>query len=494
MSVESTMSESEPAGPSVPSATPLTGPEVASASSQAAVVASVGFWDALSIIVGIVVGTAIYKSPTLVLQNVTGPWQALGVWVLGGLISFCGALCYAELATAYPRNGGDYEYLTRAFGRPVGFLFSWAQLTAVLSGSIGAMAYAFADYGVKLWGLPVAVTAWLAVSAVVALTLVNLLGVYAGKFTQNILSGAKVLGLTGVVIAGLWAGSPAQAFSRSDGMLIGPGVGLAMVFVLYAFGGWNDIAFVAAEIRDQRRNVPRALLAGIAGITAIYVAVNLAMLAVLGFDAARKTYTPAADVLEKVLGVWGGRGISVLVMISALGAINGMILTGSRVYATVGLDHRAFSWLASGSRRKAVPAAALGAQALMSVVLIIAVGTDAGRQAIDTALQAVGLSGLPWDKYFGGFETLVAGTAPIFWSFFLLTAISLFVLRIKDRGRPRPFMVPLFPVPPIVLCLTCLYMLYSSLDYSKWLALIGLVPLALGIPLYALSNSGKKTS
>jgi basic amino acid/polyamine antiporter, APA family len=109
-------------------------------------------------------------------------------------------------------------------------------------------------------------------------------------------------------------------------------------------------------------------------------------------------------------------------------------------------------------------------------------------------LHAVRLSDLPWEKYFGGFETLVAGTAPVFWSFFLLTAISLFVLRIKDRGRPRPFLVPLFPVPPIVLCLTCLYMLYSSLDYSKWLALIGVVPLALGIPLYALSNSGKKTS
>ena len=272
------------------------------------------------------------------------------------------------------------------------------------------MAYAFADYGVKLWGLPVAVTAWLAVSAVVVLTLVNLLGVYAGKFTQNILSGAKVLGLTGVVVAGLWAGSPAQAFSPSDGTLIGPGVGLAMVFVLYAFGGWNDIAFVAAEVRDQRRNVPRALLAGIAGITAIYLAVNIAMLAVLGFDAARKTYTPAADVLEKVLGVWGGRGISVLVMISALGAINGMILTGSRVYATVGVDHRVFSWMVRGSRKKATPAAALGAQAVISVLLIIAVGTDAGRQAIDAVLHSVGLSGLPWDKYFGGFETLVAGT------------------------------------------------------------------------------------
>jgi amino acid transporter len=450
-----------------------------------------GFWDALSIIVGIVVGTAIYKTPTLVFQNVAGPWQALGIWVLGGLLSFCGALCYAELATTYPRNGGDYEYLTRAYGRPVGFLFGWAQLTAVLSGSIGAMAYAFADYAVKLWSLPAPFTAWVGASAVIALTLVNLLGVIAGKFTQNILSGAKVLGLSVMIIAGLWAGSPARGFAGSGGGLLGPGIGLAMVFALYAFGGWNDIAFVAAEVRDQRRNVPRALLAGIAGITAIYLAVNIAILAVLGFDAARKTFTPAADLLEAALGIWGGRGISLLVMISALGAMNGMILTGSRVYATLGADYRAFSWMARGDRRSATPAVALGAQAAITVLLIIAVGTDAGRRAIDVALRGVGISGLPWDQYFGGFETLVAGTAPVFWSFFFLTALSLFVLRTRDRGRPRPFSVPLFPIPPLVLCLTCLYMLYASLSYARWLALIGLGPLAVGIPIYAISMAGR---
>ena len=487
------MSKSEPGGQQLLPAVPAPPPEVDLLTSSGAPVPSLGLWDALSIIVGIVVGTAIYKSPTLVFQNVTGPWQALGAWILGGLLSFCGALCYAELATTYPRNGGDYEYLTRAFGRPVGFLFSWAQLTAVLSGSIGAMAYAFGDYGVKLWGLPVAATTWLAASAVIALTLVNVVGMSAGKNIQNVLSGAKVMGLAGVVIAGLWAGDPARGFARSAGKPVGPGLGLAMVFVLYAFGGWNDIAFVAAEVRDQRRNLPRALLAGIAGITAIYLAVNIALITVLGFDALRKTYTPAADALEKTLGAWGGRAISLLVMISALGAINGMILTGSRVYATLGADYRLFSWMASWNRRSATPALAIGVQGAFAIFLIVGVGTDLGRQTIDAALQGVGLQRLPWAQYFGGFETLVAGTAPIFWSFFLLTAISLFVLRIKDRGRPRPFSAPLFPLPPIVLCLTCSYMLYSSLDYGKWLALIGLVPLALGIPVYALSSPGRRT-
>ena len=301
------------------------------------------------------------------------------------------------------------------------------------------------------------------------------------------------MGLAGIVIAGLWVGNPAQAFAPPAGKPMAAGLGLAMVFVLYAFGGWNDIAFVAAEIRDQRRNVPRALFGGIAGITAIYLAVNLALLAVLGFDSVRKTYTPAADALEKALGAWGGRGISLLVMISALGAINGMILTGSRVYASLGADYRLFSWMGNWNRRSATPAPAIGVQGAVAVLLILGVGTDPGRQAIDAALQSIGLYRLPWERYFGGFETLVAGTAPVFWSFFLLTAISLFVLRIKDRGRPRPFSAPLFPLPPIVLCLTCCYMLYSSLDYGKWLSLIGLVPLAVGIPLYAISRPVRKS-
>jgi amino acid transporter len=265
---------------------------------------------------------------------------------------------------------------------------------------------------------------------------------------------------------------------------MGPGLGLAMVFVLYAFGGWNDAAFVAAEVRDLRRNVPRALLGGIAAITAIYLVVNAAYLAALGFEAARRSPTPAADVLERAIGAWGARSISVLVMISALGAINGMILTGSRVYATLGEDHRVFARLRAWGRRSAAPVGALVAQAAVAVALILAVGTEVGRHAIDALTTRIGLAKLPWDRFPGGFEMLVAGTAPVFWGFFLLTGVSLFVLRARDRDRPRPFATPLFPLVPLAFCATCLYMLYSSLDYARGLALIGVVALAPGLPLY----------
>ena len=445
-------------------------------------------WDTVSIIVGIVVGTAVFRSPTLVFQNVAGPWEALGVWLLGGVLCILGAFCYAELATTYPRNGGDYEYLGRAYGRWAGFLFGWAQLAVILTGSIGAMAYAFADYAKELWSMPAEAMAWVAASVVAALTLLNLLGLLVGKSLQNALTGAKILGLVGVVVAGALCGQADVLRPGQGGReLMGPGLGLALVFVLYAYGGWNDSVFVAAEVRDQRRNLPRALILGIAGITAVYLAVNAAYLAVLGFDAARQSATPAADVLAYAIGPMGAKAISLLVMVSALGAINGMILAGSRVYAVMGEDYRLFAWLGKRSARAASPIAALLTQGLIALLLIFAVGTQRGREAIDTALAGIGLAGLPWEKYFGGFETLVAGSAPVFWVFFLLTGISLFVLRIKDAGRERPFAVPWYPLPVIIFCATCVYMLYSALKYAGFLSLLGLVPLLTGLPLYVLS-------
>jgi amino acid transporter len=447
-----------------------------------------GLWDAVSLVVGIVVGTTIFRSPTLVFQNTAGPWQALGVWLAGGVLCLIGALCYSELATTYPRDGGDYEYLSRAFGPPVGFLFGWAQLTVVLTGSIGALAYAFADYGARLWDLPVTATA---VASIVGLSLLNLLGVLVGKTVQNLLSGAKVLGLAGIVTAGIVWGR-ADALESVRTAPVGPGLGLAFVFVLYAYGGWNNAVFVAAEVKDPRRNLPRAMLLGLALITLIYLVTNAAYLALLGFDSARQSATPAADALQRAVGPWGGKAISVLVMISALGAMNGTILTGSRVYATVGEDHRAFRWLGSWSKR-AAPAAAIVTQGLVALLLVVAVGTDVGRGLIDATLTGAGFQNVPWEQYFGGFEALVAGSAPVFWAFFLLTGVAQIVLRIKDPDRPRPFAAPLHPLPALVFCGMCIFMLYSSLEYARWLALLGAAPLLVGLPLAWLGRPGTKS-
>ena len=279
---------------------------------------SLGLWDAVSIIVGIVVGTAIFKTPRMVFLNVSGPWAVMGVWLLGGLLSLNGALCYAELATTYPRSGGDYHYLTRAFGRWMGFLFGWAQLAVILTGSIASMAYAFADYGVQLWGAKpgdTLATLWLAAGSIVVLSVMNLLGVVVGKSVQHRLSVVKILGLVGIFVAAMMCSL--RGSLASPGTIEGPGLGLALVFVLYAYGGWSDAAFVAAEVRGRQRNLPLALFLGIGLITVIYLLVIMAYMVVLGFDGARASETPAADVTQLVLGDWGRSIISGLVMVSA---------------------------------------------------------------------------------------------------------------------------------------------------------------------------------
>ena len=436
-----------------------------------------GLWDAVSLVIGIVVGTSIFRTAPEVFQNTSGPWPALGAWLLGGFLSIIGALCYAELATTYTRAGGDYEYLTRAFGPWAGFLFGWAQLTAVLTSSIGTMAYTFADYGVRLFDLTDAGTVWLATAPIVGATVLNALGTSLGKSTQNVCTVAKIVGLVGVVLAGIasadWGNlsfAPLPPLERSGEGANWQAFGLAMVFVLYAYGGWNDAAFVAAEVRDRRRNLPLALIGGVLSVTAVYLAVNVAYLAGLGFVAARATRTPATDVIEAAIGGAGGALASILVMISALGAINGMVLVGSRVYAAAGADHRPLRWLSGWDAQRGAPRAALLAQAAVALAMVFAVNVIN-----------------PGD----GFGTLLAATAPVFWSFLMGTGASVIVLRWRDPLHERPFAVPLYPLPPLIFCATCGYMLYSSLTYalsiSPWLPLMGAGPVVVGAAIYLLT-------
>jgi amino acid transporter len=448
--------------------------------------APLSLWDGVSVVVGIVVGVSLFKVPATVFGNVETPLAGLGVWALGGALSLVGALCYAELAAAWPRSGGDYVYLSRAYGPWLGFLFGWAQLVAILTGSIGAMAYVFADYAAGLFrgGDTTAIAA----GAVVAVTGWNLLGVSWGRRVQNTLTLAKIIGLAGVVAVGLLAladaSPPAPVTEARAGDL-----GFALVLVLYAYGGWSNAAFVASEVRDPQRNVPRVLVGGCAAIAALYLIVNAAYLAALGFDGLRHAATPAADVLASRIHVEAGHAMSVLVMVSALGAIQGMVFTGARVYASTGRDHAAFASLARWSPHSGVPGRALCAQAAVALLWIAAVGTRIGRAGLDAALAALGLPGMPWDRFGGGFDTLVASTAPVFWLFMIATGAALLALRRREPTAPRPFRVPAYPWTPLLFCASSLFMLQASLRYAGGLALAGLVPLALGVPLYLATRS-----
>jgi APA family basic amino acid/polyamine antiporter len=463
--------------------------------------APLGLWDVVSIIIGIVVGAGIYETPPLVLKNVAGPWEALAAWALGGLMSLVGALCFAELAAAYPRSGGDYVYQTRAFGPWLGFLFAWFQLSVIRAGNIAMMGFVFADYAAHIFNLPDEWRWPWAAAAVLILTVLNLLGVVFGRRTQNILTLAKVIGLGGVLAVGFAWPQPLAAL-QTPAFQGAPSLATAMVLVLLTYGGWNDAAFVAAEMRGGPRAIVRALLLGTAAITILYLLLNAAFLWGLGFEQARQSEAIAADLLKHRLGQWGeqwgewgGRAIAVLVMVSALGAINGMLFSGARIYASLGVDHPIFAWLGRVNRRTRAPWGALLMQSAVSLGMIGVVGTPAGRALVNESLTRAGLLAVEW-KGHGGFEVLSVVTTPLFWLFLLFTGLSLFVLRQRDPNVPRPFRVPLYPVLPLIFCSICAYMIYAGIEYARLptVRLLGgliVVSVALavaGLLLYCLSR------
>lgn len=426
-----------------------------------------GLKDTLSIIVGIIVGVGIYKAPGDVFGNVSGPWQVLGVWFLGGVLSLMGALCLAELASTYPRSGGDYVYLTRAYGSWVGFLFAWAQLALIRPiGGIAAPAYVFAEAAAGLFNLgrPGAIAS--ALLAILVLTLINILGARPGKRTQNWLTAIKVLSLLGIVLAGFFWGQPRPhgASAVQGGSFV-----LAMVYVLYAYEGWNEAAYVSCEVRNPRRNLPLALVLGTTLVTVIYVLVNAAYLVGLGFEQARATQAGAGDLLALALGDLGGRTMNVLIMISVLGAINGMIMTGSRIFSELGADHRLFAPLGCWNPRLGTPVWSLSVQAALSSGMVLAVGI-LGRHE-------------------DGFEALLKCTASVFWLFFLLTGLALFVLRFRDPDSERPFRVPGYPLVPLLFCSWSAFMFAGSLYAAQVEAVIGGAILLAGVPLYFVSRA-----
>ncbi len=446
----------------------------------------------VSLIIGIVVGTGIFATPRWVFQSVPSAQVGMLVWILAGLLCLVGALCYAELASTYRRTGGDYIYLTRAYGPAIGFLFAWAQLAVILPANIGMMAFVFSEYAAKgFWDFPHA-RAIYALAAVGTLSLFNVFGFVFGRRTQNVLTAAKVVGLGLIIVAGFfWTAPPAPVAPAQPFDVIA--LASALVPAFFTYGGWNDAAYVAAEMRGGRRNIPLALTLGIVSIIVLYLLVNGAYLSSLGLQGVRDSEAVAAVVVQQPLGDWGGSFISLLVMISALGTVNGLIFTGSRVYSTLGEDYGLFGWWGKWHPKLRAPIMALLSQGAISVAFILLVGTSIGRGYIDHALTRFGLEPVAWEGQGGsGFETLMKCTAPLFWVFFLLTARSLFVLRVKDPTRPRPFAVPLFPDIPVIFYLTCAYMIYSGIIYAGKLGLVGGVLLLLGVPVYLVA--GRRTA
>ena len=422
--------------------------------------------SAVALIVGIVVGAGIFRTPSLVAANVGSEGTALLLWTAGGLISLIGAFCYAELATTYPHTGGDYHYLTRAYGKPFSFLFAWSRVTVIQTGSVALLAFVFGDYATQLLNLGEYSVPLYAGLVVVLLTAINIMGVQQGTRTQNLLTIVEVLCLILIIGAGLMLiqSSPAPV-TEAPATTGGSGtMGLAMVFVLLTYGGWNEAAYISAET-NGRRDVAKALLVGIGIITVLYLLVNWAYLRGLGLTGTAESNAVAADLMQRAVGEGGAKFVSLLIAVSALTSANATVITGARTNFALGRDFRLFRFLGRWHAGANTPLNALVVQGVIALMLILI-----GTRTPD------------------GFRTMVEYTAPVFWFFFFMVGLSLIILRRREPDVARPFRVPLYPFVPIAFCLTCLYMLQASLAYTGIGALVGVGVLLAGLPVLLLAR------
>ncbi len=451
-----------------------------------------GLWDAVSLVLGVVIGTSIFRSPSSIFSSLPGVGSTLCLWVVGGVLSILGAFCFAELATAWPERGGDVTYLSRGFGEWLGFLLGWCRIMVIIPANVGIMSFAFQDYIMQGAGLDARFSPWISLAAVVAMTVINLTGVQSGRRAQNALTAAKLIGFCIVVLAGVLVAAkgdlPAMSAPLKQGAF---NPGLALVFILFSFGGWNDAVYIVAELKEPQRNLPRALAGGVFAVLLVYLVVNLAY-ATLGIDQLRHADVPARDLSLRAFGVTGGVLVTGLMMISALGAMHGTIFGGTRLAVAMGERYSTLSWLGHWSKSGA-PTRGVWLVGVNTMLMVCAVGTESGRALVDRTALALGSSGpIPWSEYQGGFSTLVAVVSPIFWVFFLLTGAVQILLRVTEPDTPRPFRTPLYPLTPILFMATSAYMLYSSVMYVKWLCLLVILPVIPGLLAWGFERSRRR--
>lgn len=423
--------------------------------------------DTVAIVIGIVLGAGIFVFPSLVASNLDSTRVLLLAWVAGGIFSFIGALCYAELATTYPHAGGDYHFLQGAYGRSVSFMFAWARMMVIQPGSIVMISFVIGEELTTYFPVGQYSASIYAALIVLFLTAINIAGIREGKWTQKLLTSAILLGL--LVLIGIGFSAEAVPSETADPD-IGPaktmaGLGMAMIFILLTYSGWNESAYVSAEIKNPEKNIIKALLIGIGTITFIYVVVNYTFCRALGIEQMAEHSAPQR-LIEVTLGSSFVPFISIILILAALSTTNATIITGARSNYALGRNFKLFSFLGRWRGRTNTPARGLMFQALISMVLVL-IGTVFSKR---------------------GLEAMVDYTAPAFWFFFLLVGVSLFVYRKWDNMKHRPFKVPLYPLTPLLFVIVCVYMLQCSLSYTGRGAMVSVLVLIAAIPVMALNK------
>jgi basic amino acid/polyamine antiporter, APA family len=419
-------------------------------------------FDGTAIVVGTIIGSAIFLVPAAIAVQLASPLQAFAAWILGGVLSLFGGLSLAELGAAYPGAGGIYIYLREIYGPLPAFLYGWGLLSMIHSGSIAALAVAFGLYAGHLFSLHAAARQILSVAFIALLTTVNCFGIYSGKLVQNCLTVLKFSGLVLMIVMLFHRGHvfavPVSRFSLDGLFQLSAPFGIALVAVLWAFEGWHVISFAAGEMKNPRRDLPRCLLYGILVVTLIYILANASYYGVLSSREIAQSPIVASAAIAKAYGEPASRFISILILVSVLGAMNGLVLTGPRVYYAMARDGLFFKRFGR-------------------------TGGKSGAPIFSLCIQGIWAAVLTWSGTYTQIITYVIFTA---WLFYGLTVAGVIVLRWREPEQERPFRMPWYPFVPIVFCLASIGIVLASVIAGPSRALIGMGLVLTGVPVFLL--------
>lgn len=422
----------------------------------------IGLFSATMLVVGGIIGSGIFLNPAIVAQRVGSGRLILLTWGLGAAIALLGAFIFAELGSRRPEAGGGYVYLRDTFGPLPAFLYGWALLLAIASGAAAAVAVTFASYAAPLLGLGGGNERWLAALAIALLSLVNAFGVRPGAWTQNIFTLLKLAAIAVLVFGALLGGSAAHPTPCIGAGCVSPvlergvivAVGTALVPVLFAYGGWQQTNFVAEEMVNPRRDLPRALVIGVVIVAVVYLAANYTYLRALGPAGLAASHAPAADVMTAFAGERGRRLIAAGIAVSTFGFLNLVILVTPRVYQAMARDGLFFARFAALHPRSRTPVTAIAAQGAWAIVLLLS----------------------------GSYGQLLDWVTFADWIFFGATAATLFVYR-RRAGSPG-FAVPAYPWTPLLFIAASLYVVTGAVISNPPNALRGALLLVAGVPVY----------
>jgi APA family basic amino acid/polyamine antiporter len=419
-------------------------------------------FDATMVVIGGIIGSGIFINPALVAGKLDSPALVLAAWGTGGVVALIGAFAYAELGALLPRAGGQYVYLSRAWHPVVGFLYGWALLFMIEAGAMAAVSLAFAEYALRLVGGPAISPKLVALLSIVLLSAINYVGVKAGSRVLNVFVVLKVAAL-GVLILFAWfqAGAP-DWFTRArvdDSPTTALTFGAALIPILFAYGGWQTVNYIAEEMRDPVRDLPRSLLAGTLAVVAIYLLINVAYLRTLGLAGLAGTTTPAADTAGVWFGASGQRFVAAAIAISTFGFLNHAVLAPTRVYYAMAADGAFFPALAKLHPKYGTPGGSILLQSAWAIALLL----------------------LP-----GSYGDLLGTVVFADWIFFGLTVAGLFVLRSRLAGATAGFRTPGYPWLPAIFVLIAGLVVVSAVKEAPERCLIGGALLLAGIPVYYL--------